>query len=214
MRRIAVVAVALLSAGAAWGQNGGSEIFVPPAPPVTPEAPQPPAPVQPAPQQPPPGLVQTPLPPPGDEGTASTPPPAIPPAIPPSSVAGQPAPTAAQPGSAANQPAPPDVAPAQPNNWVQGTTAVLGVLNKVDGSTTQLSLPVGGQPQTIGDLSVSVQACSSRPADQIPDAAVFLTVSPAQDGAAPLYHGWMLRSAPGATFVGNAGQTFRVIGCS
>lgn len=204
MRRIAFVFAVLLSAGPAWAQNGGSEIVIPPAPPLTPEAPSPPPPIQPAPQQPPPGLVQTPLPPPaGDEGTTPPAPSAAPPgnATPP-------------PGSTAALPAPPDVAPTQPDNWTQGTTAVLGVLNKVDGSTTQLSLTVGGQAQTTGDLSVSVQACSSRPAGQIPDVAVFLTVSPTQDGATPLYHGWMLRSAPGATFVGNAGQTFRVIGCS
>ena len=202
MRRVAFVVVAFLSAGAAWAQNGGSEIVIPPAPPLTPEAPSPP-PIQPAPQQPPPRLVQMPLPPPGDEGTT----PAAPSAVPPSNAA-------TPPGNTAALPAPPDVVPTQPNNWTPGTTAVLGVLNKVDGSTSQLSLNVGGQAQTTGDLSVSVQACSSRPAGQIPDIAVFLTVSPTQDAAAPLYHGWMLRSVPGATFVGNAGQTFRVIGCS
>jgi hypothetical protein len=91
---------------------------------------------------------------------------------------------------------------------------VLGVLNKVDGSTAEITLPVGAQAQTTGDLSVSVQACLSRPAGQIPDFAVFLTVAPTQQAEVPIYKGWMLRSAPGATFVGNAGQTFRVIGCS
>jgi hypothetical protein len=88
------------------------------------------------------------------------------------------------------------------------------VLNKVDGSTAVLKLPVGAPSQTTGDLGVSVQACMTRPAGQIPDAAVFLTVTPVQQETAPLYKGWMLRSAPGATFVGNAGQTFRVINCS
>ncbi len=198
MRRIAFVAAAFLCAGPVWAQNGGSEIVIPPAPPLTPEAPSSPPPIQPAPQQPPPGLVQTPLPPSGAGDEARTP--AVPSATPPSSTAALPAPA--------------DAAPTQPDNWTPGTTAVLGVLNKVDGSTTQLSLSAGGQAQTTGDLSVSVQACSSRPAGQIPDVAVFLTVSSTQGGAAPLYHGWMLRSAPGATFVGNAGQTFRVIGCS
>ncbi len=211
MRRLVLVVAALLSAGPVWAQNGGSEIVIPPAPPLTPEAPPPPVPVQPVPQQPP-GLVQTPLPPQagGEAATPVTPSAAPPSATPPSGAA----PTSTPPSSTAALPAPPDVAPAPPDNWTPGQTAVLGVLNKVDGSTTQLNLPVGGQAQTTGDLSVSVQACSSRPAGQIPDVAVFLTVSPSQGGAAPLYHGWMLRSAPGATFVGNAGQTFRVIGCS
>jgi hypothetical protein len=106
------------------------------------------------------------------------------------------------------------VAPVPQDSWTPGQTADLGVLNKVDGSTTRLQLPVGGAPQTSGDLSVSVQACLSRPAGQIPDFAVFLTVTPLQQAAAPIYRGWMLRSAPGAAFVGNAGQTFRIIGCS
>jgi hypothetical protein len=194
MRWAMFAGLAFLSLGTAWAQNGGSEIVIPPAPPLTPEAPPPPAPVQPAPQLPPPGLVQTAPPPAGDTTAPSS--------------------SGAPPASVANQPPPPDVPPTQQDSWTPGTTAVLGVLNKVDGSTAQLQLPVGAQAQTTGDLSVSVQACLSRPAGQIPDAAIFLTVVPTQQGSAPIYRGWMLRSAPGATFVGNAGQTFRVIGCS
>lgn len=201
MRWAAFIGLAFLSVGTAWAQNGGSEIVVPPAPTLTPEAPSAPPPVQPPPQQPPPGLVQTPLPPPAGDDTSS-------------GDTAAPTPTPTTPAPAATQPPPPDVAPAQPNNWTQGTTAVLGVLNKVDGSTTQLSLPVGAQPQTTGDLSISAQACLTRPAGEIPDTAVFVTVTSTQQGSAPLYRGWMLLSAPGATFVGNAGQTFRVIGCS
>lgn len=183
MRRwAAFIGAAFLSAGVARAQNGGSEIVIPPAPPLVPEAPSAPPPVQPA-APPPPGLVQA-------------------------------APPSAAPPAAASQPAPPDVAPTPPNNWTPAQTAVLAVLNKVDGSTAQLQLPVGGAAQTSGDLTVSVQACLNRPAGQIPDAAAFLTVTPVQQGAAPIYRGWMLRSAPGATFVGNAGQTFRLVGCS
>lgn len=184
----------MLSTGTAWAQNGDSEIVIPPAPPLVPEAPSPPAPVQAQPvAPPPPGLGQA---APSAPGSAT------------------PAPATAPPAGTAALPPPPDVAPTPPDSWTPGTTAVLGVLNKVDGSTAQLQLPVGGQSQTTGDLSVSVQACLTRPAGQLPDAAVFLTVIAPQQGAAPLYRGWMLRSAPGATFVGNAGQTFRVIGCS
>jgi hypothetical protein len=195
MRWAVFAGLAFLSMGTAWAQNGDSEVVIPPAPPLTPEAPSSPAPVQPALQQPPPGLVQS-SPPPADTNNTAPPSPG------------------AQPAGVVTQPPPPDVAPTQPDGWTPGTTAVLGVLNKVDGSTAQLQLPVGAQAQTTGDLSVSVQACMSRPAGQIPDVAIFLTVVPTQEGSAPIYRGWMLRSAPGATFVGNAGQTFRVIGCS
>ncbi len=194
MRWLVLFGVSLLSIGTAWAQNGGSEIVVPPAPVLTPETPQPPAPVQAPAQQPPPGLVPVQPPAAGDAAAPATP--------------GGSAP------ATANQPPPPDVAPPPSTDWTQNTTATLGVLNKVDGSTSQLTLAVGGPAQTSGDLSVSVQACLTRPAGQLPDSAVFVTVTPVPQGGAPIYRGWMLHSAPGAAFAGNAGQTFRVIGCS
>ncbi len=209
MRRVAFGVLLLLAADPACAQNGtqngGSEIVIPPAPPLTPEVPSAPAPVQPVPQQPPPGLVQAvppPPPPAGNDGSTPAPPSTNPPL-----------PNMPPAGTAALPP-PPDVAPVQADSWAPGTTATLAVLNEVDGSTTQLTLPVGAPAQTTGDLNINVQACMSRPPGQIPDAAVFLTVTPVQQGAAPLYNGWMVRSAPGATVVGNAGQTFRVVGCS
>ena len=106
--------------------------------------------------------------------------------------------------------------PVIPNDWVPGTMVTLGVLNEVDGGTSQVSIPVGGQSE-IGDLQVSVQACDIRPPTQLPDAAIFLTVTQAASGngsPTTLYRGWMLRSEPGATVVGDGSETFRVIGCS
>ncbi|MDD2795732.1 DUF2155 domain-containing protein [Acidocella sp.] len=107
-----------------------------------------------------------------------------------------------------------DTAPVISSGWTPGKTALLGVLDKVDGSTAQVSILVGGQAN-IGDLQVSVQSCLIRPAGQLPDAAIFLTVEPlANISGPPLFRGWMVRSTPGATVVGDAGETFRVIGCS
>ena len=111
---------------------------------------------------------------------------------------------------------PPDTMPVIPNDWVPGTMATLGVLNEVDGGTSQVTIPVGGQSQ-VGDLQVSVQACDMRPPTQLPDTAIFLTVTQAgSDGTSSttLYRGWMLRSEPGATVVGDGSETFRVVGCS
>jgi hypothetical protein len=88
------------------------------------------------------------------------------------------------------------------------------VLNKVDGSISDLSIPVGKQT-TAGDLQVSVIACMQRPLDQVPDSAVFLSIQPTTDpSAAPSYRGWMVRSVPAASVVENASETFRLIGCS
>lgn len=195
MRRAALVVIGVLSIGTAWAQSGGSEIVIPPAPPLTPEAPSAPAPAQVPAQQPPPGLEQS-APPPLNGSSAVSPSAAM------------------APADAGSQPPPPDVAPSPPSNWVPGGTALVGVLNKVDGSTVRLHISVGAQPQTVGDLKVSIQACLNRPMVQLPDTAIFLTVTPTDQGGPPLYRGWMLRSAPGATFVGNAGETFRVVGCS
>jgi hypothetical protein len=194
MRVTAALALAL-SPGLAWAQNDQSVIVIPPAPPVVaapPAASSPPA---------------APVPPPVTSQTL----PAVPPGA--GSVAapeqGQGAPAQAQ-----AQPTPPDVAPTPPNDWVPGHTAIIGVLNEVDGSTAEITLPVGGPPVKTGDVLVSAQACATRPPQELPDTAVFLTVQPAGDSnAAPLYRGWMLRSAPGATVVGNAAESFRVIRC-
>ncbi len=249
MRLCIAVALLLPFGTAAWAQsqdNGGSALFVPPAPPIAAAPIAPPAPVAPTPPAPPPGLVQTPIPPgpvvpeqappdygvpnsgaPAEEPPAGAVPPTAPPALPAVIVPGSPAP-AGPPGAAPvppPAPAPPDVAPVIPNDWVQGKVATLGVLNKVDGSTTQVSIPVGGQSH-VGDLQVSVQACATRPPDQLPDTAIFLTVqgaTPSSDvagtGGVPvfgttLYRGWMVRSDPGATVVGDGGEMFRVVNCS
>lgn len=108
-----------------------------------------------------------------------------------------------------------DVAPVPDQKWVYGHVAELGVLNKVDGSTKILTIPVGGQA-TSGDLSVSVQACVVRPPGALPNAAVFLTLQSADPTAmpTPIYRGWMVKSMPGAGDVENADEAFRIISCS
>jgi hypothetical protein len=164
-------------------------VAVPPAPAIVaaPSSPTIAPPLPPAEQ--PPGLVQTPVPPANtDNGAANQ--------------------TAVTPPPAATAP------PQTPNTWVPGTTAKLGVLNKVDGSVSSVSIPVGGQAN-IGDLTVTVLACVNRPADQIPDTAIFLNAqSTTADPTLPTYRGWMVLSAPGAAVVGDASETFRVIACS
>jgi hypothetical protein len=199
MRPFVAAAVAALLAcaalqNAAAQDNGTSVIAVPPAPPIVAAPPSVPSQTLPAPAalpppapMPPPGLVQTPVPP-ADTDTNTN------------ADNGQPA--------APAQTAPPA------NNWVPGTTAKLGVLNKIDGSVTEISVAVGSQAN-VGDLQVSVLACVTRPAGEIPDAAIFVAAqNPAGNADAPVYRGWIVRSAPGAAVVGDASETFRVIDCS
>nr|WP_295737028.1 DUF2155 domain-containing protein [uncultured Acidocella sp.] len=240
MRRLLLASAVSLIGGAAFAQSmlgqsspgqgaGGTQapaVLVPAPPPVVAAPPTAPvAPVAPSPA-PPPGLVETPLPPPSSDnadqgngantdngGAAQVVSPAAPNGLSPAPASNG----AVAPGPSGNNPAPlpnNDVAPTPPNDWVPGKTAEIGVLSKADGSTSTLTIPVGGQA-TAGDLIVSVQACVTRPQGQLPDVAIFLTLQPKDgSGAAPLYRGWMVRSAPGATDAGNAGEAFRVMNCS
>jgi hypothetical protein len=224
MRAFAAVSVLAFSLSAslalAQSSDGGvaspavpPAIAVPPAPPMVAAPPS----VQPIPAPalpPPPGLV--PATPPADIDTGdngATPAPGDG-----SAATGQAAtaPTQAAPAPAAPTPAAPvqDIAPIPPNTWLPQKTAEIGVLDKVDGSVSTLSIPVGGQ-SVVGDLQVNVQACMTRPPDQVPDAAVFLALQSTQNPAAPPdYRGWLVKSAPGAAVAGDASETFRIIDCS
>ena len=215
MRALAVLSVIALglSVGGALAQSSdGSDgstavppaIAVPPAPAIVAAPPS----VQPIPAPalpPPPGLV--PATPPADidtGGSASTP------------DQSAPADGSAATGQAATTPAAPvqDIAPIPPNTWLPAKTAEIGVLDKIDGSVSTVSIPVGGQ-SVVGDLQVNVQACMMRPPDQVPDAAVFLALQSTQNPSAPPdYRGWLVKSAPGAAVAGDASETFRVIDCS
>jgi hypothetical protein len=188
MRRLVLAGLLAGLAGPALAQDN-SVVVVPPAPPIA-SAPAAPAPVVQTPStMQPPGLVQTTMPPVTPDNSA---------------------PATANTDTGA--PAPPDAAPPPPP-WAMGKTATLGVLDKVDGGTSQVTIPVGGQA-AVGDLQVAVLACATRPPGQIPDTAIYLSAQASGAAGAPLYHGWMLRSAPGAAVVGDASETFRVIGCS
>ncbi|HEX7390084.1 MAG TPA: DUF2155 domain-containing protein [Acidiphilium sp.] len=215
------LAVSLGSAGAVFAQSqptGQPQVLaVPEAPPVASVPQALPAPDLPPPQvpgqtlnPPPPGLTPTPLPQPqvgAGQGSSQD------------EAAGSSSPTS---NAAASQPA--QVKPV----WLPRGGAILDVLDKEDGAITRMSVPAGSS-FTSGKLRIKVGACVVRPADQPPDAAVYLVVKPtdgtgqsaaqpaASDSAAtdaPLFRGWLIRSEPGAVVVGDATVTFRVIGCS
>jgi len=194
-----------------------SVIVVPPAPTIVaspPSPPMPPAPVTPA----APGLVPASPPVAGDGGGNSDNGSSA------DSGSGGAAPASGQPGQTGpGSPAAggtPDTAldqdsiPTPPNTWLPGKTAEIGVLDKVGGGVKEISVPVGGQ-LVVGDLQVNVLACVIRPPDQVPDAAVFLSLQSTDSPAAPPdYRGWLLRSAPGAAVAGDASEIFRIIDCS
>lgn len=110
--------------------------------------------------------------------------------------------------------------------WDPRKVAILDVLDKADGAVSRVSAPVGSS-FTEGRLKVAIGACVVRPDHMAPDAAVYMTVNTAGEGddggkpssasaarEAPLFRGWLIRSEPGATVVGDAAVTFRLIGCT
>ncbi|MGC9270515.1 DUF2155 domain-containing protein, partial [Acidiphilium sp.] len=114
----------------------------------------------------------------------------------------------------------PDAPAAVKPIWDQRAVAVLDVLDKEDGAVHRLRVPVGSSVSE-GKLSIAIGACVVRPADMTPDAAIFITVTSstvsadaASSDGAPLFRGWLIRSEPGATVVGNAAVTMRLIGCT
>ncbi len=112
-----------------------------------------------------------------------------------------------------------------PEAWLQRGRAVLGVFNKEDGAVSRLAVQVGNSV-VIGKLNVSILACVIRPGTVTPDAAVFLSLKNSQQNqsdtddqaagvavAPQMFKGWLLRSEPGASVVGDATDMFRLIGC-
>ena len=123
------------------------------------------------------------------------------------------------------EPTPPDQAapetPAEPKpaptpappalHWQPYQTAILQALDKVDGQTKTLEIPVGSR-QTYRNLTVAVQSCYARAPDQPPDATAYLVISDAA-AATPSFTGWMLAAEPAASTMEHPVYDIRVLGC-
>jgi hypothetical protein len=106
--------------------------------------------------------------------------------------------------------APPDMSP--PDTWVQQKAGMLRVLNKLDSTVTNLTIPVG-QSATLQSLTITMRACAIRPPDLPRDAAARLTVADSREGA-PGFDGWILQNEPAAAMLEHPVYDIQLAGCS
>lgn len=104
----------------------------------------------------------------------------------------------------------PPLAPA-PQTWQQRGNADLRALNKVDAHVTALSMHVG-QTVHFGSLSITLQACLARPADEVQDSAAYLVVQDSHPNS-PGFAGWMLANEPGANMMEHPVYGLRLLVC-
>lgn len=101
------------------------------------------------------------------------------------------------------------------SDWVQKTHADLTLLDKIYGSSHQVTATVG-TPFQVRYLTITVLACWARPPSLPPDAAIFVQVtdSRAASGSPPEYRGWIFQAEPGLSGVSDATTDISVTGCS
>lgn len=115
----------------------------------------------------------------------------------------------------APEPAPPTTAtiPAS-TDWVAKTEADLIVLDKIYGSSRDVTAAVG-TPFTERFLTITVLACFVRPPSLPPDAAVFLQVADtkAPAGTPPKFRGWVFQAEPALSGMADPATDVSVKGC-
>jgi hypothetical protein len=119
-----------------------------------------------------------------------------------------PPPDATAPAIPPAAPAPP---PPPPPAWLPRHGADLVALDKVAAQATPLSLDVG-QSKTFGTLTIALRACDVRPPDVPADATAFLDITDGK-AATPVFHGWMIASAPAVSAMQDPTYDVRLAGC-
>jgi len=114
-------------------------------------------------------------------------------------------PAAAQTGTS------PTGAPNAQPGWLARGTAELQALDKVYARSTAMQVKVGATAK-FGTLAIKVNGCMSRPADQAPDAAAFLTITDGQ-APSPSFRGWMFAANPALSMLAHPIYDIRVMAC-
>lgn len=91
--------------------------------------------------------------------------------------------------------------------------AVLRGLDKISGRVSDIKAATG-QPVVYERLTITVADCRIPPADEPPDAFVFLKVADAKLDGAEVFSGWMFASSPALSAMDHQRYDLWVLSCS
>lgn len=104
----------------------------------------------------------------------------------------------------------PPPAPA-PQNWLPRGNAEIRAVNKIDAHVASLQMHVG-QTVHFGALSMTLDACLARPADEVADAAAYIRIEDSHPGA-PGFSGWVLANEPQVNMLEHPIYGVRLLAC-
>ncbi|PZW38664.1 hypothetical protein C8P66_13618 [Humitalea rosea] len=106
------------------------------------------------------------------------------------------------------------ILPASAQDWVPKRVAELQALDKVTARVSVFRVTIG-EPAKFGSLTISVLSCQARPADEVPDAAVWMEITDdrGDSPATSVFRGWMFASAPGVHTLEHPVYDIRVLDC-
>ena len=156
-----------------------------------------------APKPPEEGVTASPLPPPDTGMPAEIEPDMVPNPLQDPNVRPVPGPRA---------PPPKQTGQAQRGGWVAMGTATLQALDKINARGQTLTVKVG-EAGRFGTLEIAVKGCFVRAPDRPADATALLAVKD-QRAEAPVFNGWIVRSAPYMSMLAHPIYDIRIVGCA
>lgn len=91
--------------------------------------------------------------------------------------------------------------------------AILRGLDKIAGRVADIRVKVG-ETATYERLQITVEECRVPPADEPPDAFVFMKVVDENEGAEPVFSGWMFASSPALSAMDHQRYDLWVLSCA
>lgn len=116
--------------------------------------------------------------------------------------------------------------PVGAQEWVPRRVAEIQALDKVTARVSVVRATLG-EPLRYGTLTILVRACQARPADEVPDAAVWMEITESRvpgtapqagqpavaPASAPVFRGWMFAENPALNMLEHPVYDLRVLAC-